>query len=421
MTRCRFPYGSGFLTISLPFGYNITFLKSRFIKGMENPVEAIVNSIRAPIGSPPLSERLRAEAKVAVIVTDNTRACPDAVMLPPILAEIEQKVPAKNITIILALGLHAPLNRDEMIKKLGSQIIAKYKVINHDAGRTVNLGATSRGIPVNINREVVEADFRISTGFIEPHLFAGFSGGRKSIFPGVSGSRSIRLNHGFDMIDHPLARAGILKGNPVHEDMVEQARIAKLDFIVNVLLNEKKEITHIFSGDPFLAHERGCEMEKDIAAVKVAHQFDIVLTTNSGSPLDLDFYQTCKGIDNASRIIRPGGIIIIAAACDTGLGPAEFESFHAAGSTPQGVLQKIKDESPKGVPWQNQVLARVQTINDIYLISELDAIQAKRMMVIPFPTIDLALSRALEVLGRKSEIAVMPEGPMVLPFLEAGA
>jgi lactate racemase len=418
MKECQLPYGNSALTARLPEGIKITELKSRDVRGLKNPAAAITRSLRSPIASPPLRNRLHSKDKVVVIVTDNTRACPDERLLPPILAEIETQVPVDNITIIVALGLHAPLTHDQMIKKLGSQIVAKYNVINHDAEQTINLGVTSKGIPVNINRKVIEADFRLSTGFIEPHFFAGYSGGRKSIFPGVSGHRSIQLNHGYEMVAHPLARTGILKGNPIHEDMVEQAKMAKLNFIVNVILNKQKEITHVVAGDPFLAHEQGCDIEQEICSVKVNRKFDIVVTTNSGAPLDLDFYQTCKGIENASRITREGGIIIIASACDTGIGPQSFQSLHAEADTPQAVLERIKKEGPIGVQWQNQVLARVQLTNPVYLVSELEDKVAVEMKVKPFPTIESALQKALEIIGNKAEIAVIPEGPLVLPILE---
>jgi nickel-dependent lactate racemase len=418
MNECQLPYGNRFLTIRFPQGKKVIELKSRHVRGLRNPMENITRSLRSPIGSPALRELLCPDDKVVVIVTDNTRACPDDQLLPPILAEIETRVPSESITIIVALGLHAPLNNDQLIKKLGHRIVARYNVINHDAEDTVNIGFTTRGIPVNINRLVVEADFRLSTGFIEPHFFAGYSGGRKSIFPGVSGHQSIQINHGYEMVSDPLSRTGILEGNPIHEDMVEQARMAKLNFIVNVLLNKKKEITHVVAGDPFVAHERGCAIEKDIASVKVDHQFDIVITTNSGAPLDLDFYQTCKGVENASRITREGGIIIIASACDTGVGPELFKSLHAEADTPQEVLNKIKAEGPIGVQWQNQVLARVQLKNSIYLVSELGDRLAEEMMVKPFPTMENALQKALDIVGNKAEIAVIPEGPLVLPILE---
>ncbi len=418
MKQCRLPYGDGFLTARLPQQNKVTELRSRHVRGLKNAGQAITRGLRSPIGSLPLTDCIRSGDKVAVIVTDNTRACPDDQLLPPVLAEIETRIPKENLSIIVALGLHPPLTKDQMIKKLGRQIVAEYKVVNHDPNDTVHIGVTSRGIPVNINRTVVEADFRLSTGFIEPHFFAGYSGGRKSIFPGVSGHKSIQINHGFEMVAHPLSRTGILKGNPIHEDMVEQAKMANLNFIVNVLLNKKKEITHVVAGDPFLAHERGCEIEREIACVKVDHRFDIVVTTNSGAPLDLDFYQTCKGIENASRIARKGGIIIIAAACDTGIGPQVFKDLHAEADTPQEVLNRIKAEGPIGVQWQNQVLARVQLANDIYLVSDLEDGLAEKMKVKPFPSVESALEKALQILGNQADIAMIPEGPLVLPILE---
>jgi len=417
-TEISLPYGDALLKAKVPTKNITHILKTQDVKGIDNEREAILNSLRFPIGCTALSDCVNENDKVVVIVTDNTRPCPDDRLLPPILAELEEKVSRENITIIVALGLHPLLDRQELVKKLGRDVVENYTVINHDVNQTVNIGITSRGTPVDINTKVIEADFRISTGFIEPHFFAGFSGGRKSIAPGVFGVRSAYKNHGYKMIEHPHARAGILKGNPIHEDMVEQARMAKLDFIVNVLLNKKREITHVVAGDPIKAHELGCEIEKKVAGVKIDHKVDIVITTNSGAPLDLDFYQTCKGIDTASQITRDGGVIIIASSCCAGVGPEEFRVLHASVSSPKEVLQKIKREEPIGVQWENQVLARIQLKNDIYLVSGLDKSIAKDMMITPIQTIEDGLQKAFKVLGDDAEIAIIPEGPLVLPLLE---
>ena len=412
------PYGDALLKAKVPTKNITHILKTQDVKGIDNEKEAIINSLRAPIGCAALSDCVNKNDKVVVIVTDNTRPCPDDRLLPPILAELEKKVPRENIAIIVALGLHPPLDRQELVKKLGKDIVENYNVMNHDVNQTVNIGTTSRGTPVDINTTVIEADFRISTGFIEPHVFAGFSGGRKSIAPGVFAVRSAYKNHGYKMIEHPCARAGILKGNPIHEDMLEQAKMAKLDFIVNVLLNRKREITHVVAGDPVKAHELGCEIEKKVVSAKMDHKVDIVITTNSGAPLDLDFYQTCKGIDTASRITRDGGIIIIASSCCAGVGPEAFRALHASVSSPKEVLQKIRREEPIGVQWENQVLARIQLKNDIYLVSGLDESIAKDMMITPIRTIEEGLQKAFKVLGDDAEIAIIPEGPLVLPLLE---
>ncbi|MFC1948744.1 nickel-dependent lactate racemase [Chloroflexota bacterium] len=414
----RLPYGDSYIKAIVP-GENISFiLNRRQVNGIENEAEAIRNSLRNPIGCPALADCVSQNDKVVIIVTDNTRPCPDNRLLPPILMELEKKVPAENITIVIALGLHTPLNRQELIDKVGENIVNNYNVINHDVNQTRRIGTTSRGTPVDIFTKVIEADFRISTGFIEPHFFAGFSGGRKSIAPGVFGVHSAYKNHGYKMIEHPCSRAGILHGNPIHEDMVEQARMAKLDFIANVLLNHEGQITHIVSGDFVAAHEKGCEIEKEIASYAVDHEVDITITTNGGAPLDLDLYQTCKGIDNASQITRNGGIIIIASSCNAGVGPESYRELHSSAGSAKEVLQRIKREEPIGVQWQNQILARAQLKNDVYLVSGLEDELVKDMMLEPIHSIEEGLERAFQILGNDSEIAIIPGGPTVLPILE---
>jgi len=422
-TEFEFPYGEGFVKAKVPTKNISCILNSKYVKGLENEREAITSALRAPIGCPPLYDCIKKDDKVVVLVTDYTRPCPDDRMLPPILAELERKVPRDNITIIIALGLHPPINKDEMAKLLGQDIVENYNVLNHDVNQTVCIGTTSRGTPVDINRKVVEADFRLSTGFIEPHFLAGFSGGRKSIAPGVFSVRAAYNNHSYKMIEHPNSKAGVLKGNQLHEDLVEQAKMAKLNFIVNVILNwstlyKKREIVHVVAGDFIKAHERGCEIERELAAVKVEHKVDVTITSNTGAPLDLDLYQTCKGIDIASDITRDGGIIIVASSCFAGVGPKEFRELHAACRRPIEVLQKIKREQPIGVQWENQVLARAQLKKDIYMVSELDDAIVRDMMITPIHTIEEGLEKAFKVLGNDIEIAVVPEGPLVFPLLQ---
>jgi nickel-dependent lactate racemase len=419
MTEIKFPCGNGYLTASLPTGNIAYVLTTRDVEGLENEKEAITASLRKPIASPPLLDRVSKTDKVVILVTDNTRPCPEDRLLPPILTELEKKIPRENITIIIALGLHPPLDRPEMITKLGKEIVENYRVLNHDVNQTVNIGTTSRGTPVDINTRVIEADFRLSTGFIEPHFFAGFSGGRKSIAPGVFSVRSAYKNHSFAMLEHPEVRAGNLKGNPIHEDMVEQAKMARLDFIVNVLLNKRREITHVVAGDPFQAHEKGCQIESEIVGVKVPHLVDIAITTNSGAPLDLDLYQTCKGIATAAQITRPGGIIITVSACSAGLGPDSFRELHASVSSPEEVLREIKRQEPIGVQWENQILARIQLKNAVYLVSSLEDNLVRDMMMTPIRTVEKGLEKAFQVLGTAASIGVIPEGPLVLPLLNS--
>jgi len=418
LTEIELPCGECALTARIPTRNIVSVLTRQDAPGLADESEAITQSLRSPIASPSLRDLLKPGDKVVVIATDNTRPCPDDRILPPLLAELESKVPQENITIIVALGLHPPLNKDELAIKLGKNILDNYNVVNHDVNDTVYIGTTSRGTPVDINRRVIEADFRISTGFIEPHFFAGFSGGRKSIAPGVFSVRSAYHNHGYQMIEHPRTRAGILKGNPLHEDLVEQAQMARLNFIVNVLLNKNREITHVVAGHPFQAHEKGCEIEREIAGVKVPQRADITITTNSGAPLDLDLYQTCKGIDTAAQITRDGGIIIVASLCGAGIGPEAFLELHRSVDSPKEVIRKIKREEPIGVQWENQILARTQLKQDIYLASSLDAQDVRDMMMMPISTVEEGLEKAFAALGDDAEIIVIPEGPLVLPLLD---
>jgi lactate racemase len=416
-TEIKLPYGSSFLTASVPTGNISRVLKRNSAQSLADEKEAVLAALGDPVDCRPLRDCIEKNTKAVILVTDNTRPCPDNRLLPVILSELEQKIPRRNITIIVAVGLHPPLSLKELEEKLGKNIIRSYRVMNHDINQVTRIGTTSRGTPVEVNRWVLEADFRLSTGFIEPHFFAGFSGGCKSIAPGVSGPASIRHNHGFSMIDHPLARAGVLQGNPVYEDIVEQAKMAGLNFIVNVLLDENKEMTHVFAGDPVKAHQKGCEVEKSIAGCKVSHKADITITTNGGRPLDMDLYQTCKGIDSASLVTRDGGIIIIASSCSAGVGPEAFRQLHASALSPGEVLQKIRDTSG-GVEWQNQLLARTQITKDVYLVSELDAGVVKDMKMTPVRSIEDGLEKAFRELGNNSEVIVIPEGPLVLPLVE---
>jgi len=418
--KVRLPYGDSFLEVDLP-DRNTNLLTGKHAPGLKDERKSILSALRTPIGSAALRERVKKNHRIAVITTDNTRACPDDRILPVILEELEAIVPGENITIIVALGLHAPLTHDELEKKLGKDIVASYKVLNHNPALTTCIGETSRGTPVEVFTPVLASDFRISTGFIEPHFFAGFSGGCKSIAPGVSSARSIRANHSYRMLEHPAARAGVLAGNPVHEDMLEQAGKAGLDFIVNVLLNEDGGITHVFAGDMKAAHEAGCRKARENNLVRLDRPADITLTSNSGAPLDMDFYQTVKGIDMAARITRPGGIIIAAAACRIGLGPEAFCALHAQAGSPGEVLETIRSSAPAGVCWQNQLLARAQIEHDVFLVSELDDAAVTSMMVTPAASVKAALEKAFLALGGDSHLFVVPGGPLLLPVLKTGA
>jgi nickel-dependent lactate racemase len=412
------PYGTSILKVPIPRDNISSVLKRKKSRQLNDEIKEIRERLKNPINSLPLNSLPGKADKVVIITTDNTRACPDHLLLPLIIEAIEPRVPRQNITIVVALGLHHPLSKKELVKKFGCNIVKNYNVINHDVTDVVRIGTTSRGTPVEIFKKVIEADIKISTGFIEPHFFAGFSGGRKSIAPGVSSMKAICYNHSYQMLDDKSARAGVLHGNPVHEDMVEQAKMAGLNFIINVLLDEKGKITDVFAGDPLLAHEKACELEKYLATTSINHKVDISVVTCSGAPLDRDLYQTCKAIDTAAQITRSGGIIIVASLCDAGMGPKSFCDLHSTADSPSEVLERIKKGEHAGVPWQNLFLARAQLDHEVFLMSSLKPEKVHHMKMTAIPSIEEGISRALTIMGKSAEIAVIPQGPHVLPSLE---
>jgi len=418
--KVKLPYGKSYLTAEIPDENIIKVLTARDYEALKNPDEAIEKSLKEPIEKDPLRDLVKPGMKVAIITTDNTRACPDDVLLPHILRELKAGgVWKDDITIIIGTGLHRKLTREEMEEVVGKEVLQSYRVLCHDAdGDCVKIGETSMGNPVEINRRVHESDFIISTGFIEPHFFAGFSGGRKLILPAVSSRRAIYEHHSFEMIDHPKVRTGVLEGNPFHEDMVEQAEIAGLDFIVNVVLNRFKQIVGVFSGDFKKAHEEGVKLDRKIVEVEVEEEADISIASNSGYPLDRDFYQAVKGMDSASSVTKEGGTVIVVSECIDGIGPESFYEIHKGAKSPDEVYERIKKNQPIESQWQNQILARIQKKNDIIAVTSLDDETVRDFLVTPAKSIEEALNMAFEKHGRDARITVVAEGPFIMPVLK---
>lgn len=414
--KVSLPYGKNQLSVEIPEENLIGVLRKGKAKPVDDEYKTVLKNLRNPIGKPPLKGILNLEDEIAVVVDDNTRPCPDKKLLPPLLNELDRGgVENDNIKIVIAYGLHPPLDREGLVELLGEEIVENFEIVNHIPDETVNLGVSSRGIPIEVNKEVMNADFLISTGFIEPHFFAGFSGGRKSIMPGVSSRRAIYGNHGYEMIADPHSRPGELEENPIYMDSIEHAEEAGLDFILNVTLTEDGQIADVVAGDPIAAHMEGVEAERERALCKMDCKADIVVTTNSGAPLDLNLYQTIKGIYHASLVTKDGGIILVASECGEGIGPESFLSLHERAGGPEEVKEIIRDEEPTGVQWENQLLARVQAKNDIYLKSSLDDKSVEDMMIEPVGTLEDGFRKAMEEMGRDCNIIAIPEGPMVIP------
>jgi len=319
--RIKLAYGKEGLWVNLPGGARVTVLEPRFVPGLPDEPAAIRAALCQPVGTPPLRELVRPEDTVAIAFSDLTRPMPSDRVLPVLLAELAH-VPRENITLFNAVGTHRPNTPEELVSILGREVTEGYRVVQHNAfdpDGLLFLGETSFGHEMWVNRAFMAASVRILTGFIEPHMFAGFSGGPKAVLPGLAGERTILGNHGPQMIEHPQAIWGITRGNPIWEEMREMALRVNPAFLLNVTLNKAREITGVFAGDMDQAHAAGTAFVRQSAMTPVLAPFDIVITSNSGYPLDLNLYQAVKGMSAAAQIVRQGGSIILAAECVDGI------------------------------------------------------------------------------------------------------
>jgi lactate racemase len=422
----KLAYGRNGLTVRLPDTVDV--LSRRFVPGLPNEAVTLQGALRSPIGSAPLAELVKPGDKVVVVHTDITRATPNERLLPVLLDELETAgISPENITLLNGLGTHRPQTESELRLMLGDRLVDGYRCRQHDCNEDANLislGQTSRGHPVRINRFYLEADVRILTGFIEPHFFAGFSGGPKAVLPSLAGAESVFTNHGIEMIAHPKATWGIMDGNPIWEEMCEVALRTEPSFLLNVSLNVNHEITGIFAGDMLSAHARGCAFVMENAMRCVDEPYDIVITTNSGYPLDQNLYQSVKGMSAASQIVRQGGSIIIAAACQDGLPDhGRYADLLIKAGSPQGVLDMITQPGFCAQDqWQVQTQAQIQCRADVYVYSDgLTDEQIERALFIPCRNIEQTVSQLQEKYGSQARICVIPEGPQTIPYLRGQA
>ncbi len=420
--RVRLSYGRGGLEVDLPDHSQV--MRSQFVAGVADEETALRSALREPIDSRPLDEKVHRGDKVVIVHTDITRATPNDRMLPVVLNELEAAgVRREDITLMNALGTHRRQTPKELRAMLGEKIVDRYRCVQHDAYADEDLmplGKTALGHPVRINRRYLEADVRILTGFIEPHFFAGFSGGPKGVLPALAGAESVRTNHGHDMIGHSRATWGVTEGNPIWEEMREVALWTEPTFLLNVTLNAKGEITGVFAGDMLSAHAAGCEFVRKNAMVAVDEPFDIVVTTNSGFPLDQNLYQSVKGMSAANRILRAGGAIVIATACEDGLPDhGQYVQLLAQGRSPQGVLEMLGQAGFSAQDqWQVQIQAGIQQRADVYVYSDgLTDDEIERALLIPCDNIPATLEDLRGGNGGSARIAVLPEGPQTIAYL----
>ncbi len=380
--------------------------------------EMVLGALENPIGSPKLRHLTEGKARVTLITSDHTRAVPSHITLPLLLREIRRGNPEAEITILIATGLHRETTREEIASRFGREIAETERIVVHNVERThemVPIGQLPSGCPCSINRLAVEADLLVCEGFIEPHFFAGFSGGRKSILPGISSRETVNANHSARAIAHPLAKTGILEGNPIHEDMIYAARAAGVDFILNVLQDEEKKIIHAVAGDVEKAHKEGCRKVWELCGTPPV-MADIVVTSNGGYPLDQNLYQAPKSIATAKECANPGGIIVAVAACAEGMGGENFERLMLMESPRKMMdyLLSLSDEETISEQWCNQIFAKIMLEHQVILVSELDPEVLRKMGFLPAKTPREALDLAFQIKGANASVTVIPDGVAVI-------
>jgi nickel-dependent lactate racemase len=417
-------YGRGTLSVDIPERNLEAILRVRPWVGLSDPVGAIHASLFEPIDSPPLSRLAEGRRDAVVVISDITRPVPNPVILPPILETLEASgIPREKILILIATGMHRPNEGQELIELVGEEIAANYRVENHigtDRDSHVDFGTSEEGVPVLVDRRYVEADLKVVTGLIEPHLMAGYSGGRKGVLPGVCSLETMKVMHGFRMIQHPLTTVGRIEDNPFHTTALRLVREIGVDFLLNVTLNADREITGVYSGDLDSAHLAGIrDLERYVVAT-VPEPVDIVVTGSAGYPLDQTFYQCIKGMMAAKQILKPGGSIVFCSHLGEGMGSPDFRALMAELVDPQTMLDSLEGPDYRRMDqWMLQDYCNVLLhAGQVFVISEgMSHEEIGRALAIPVDTLQAGLEQALFIHGPDARVVAMPEGPYVIASL----
>jgi nickel-dependent lactate racemase len=418
--KVQLAYGQGHLSVQLPDQLT-SIIEPRHLPGLSYERSAVVGALNNPVSARPLKEWVKAGQRVCIVFSDITRATPNERLIPWLLDYLAG-VPREQITLLNGLGTHRPNDRAELEELLTPRVVQEYRVLNHEPenpAALVPLGATRDGTPALLNRLLVEADVRIITGFIEPHFFAGFSGGPKGIMPGVAGLQTVVSNHGARNIADPLATFGVTEGNPIWEEMRDIALRVRPSFLLNVTLNHQRQITGVFAGDLIAAHRTGCAFVKKSAMQSVEAPFDLVVTTNSGYPLDRNLYQGVKGMSAAARILKPGGAIILACECRDGVPTgSSFDQLLRLEGGPEEILARLATPGfLRPEQWQVQIQALIQRKARVYLYSSLAEEQVRAAHLTPCRDIGSTVQQLLANRSGEVRIAVLPQGPLTIPYL----
>ena len=418
--KVNLAYGQGQLTVELPMD-RTTVIEPSHTEGLADERAAVLAALDQPIGARPLREWIKPGDRVCILFTDITRATPNERLIPWLLDYL-RAVPREQVTLLNQLGTHRPNTTVELERMLTPAVVQNYRVVNHEPenpAALIQLGTTRDGTPALINKHAVEADVRIVTGFIEPHFFAGFSGGIKGIVPGVAGLKTVMSNHGAKNIGDPKSTFGVTIGNPLWEDLRDMALRVGASFLLNVSLNEAREITGVFAGDILGAHQVGCEFVRKSAMQKFDSPFDVVVTTNSGYPLDMNLYQGVKGMSAGARVVKQGGTLILAAECREGV-PAgsPLDQLLRSAASPEEILILLNTPGfLRPEQWQAHIQALVQRRAKVLVHSSLpdEVIQAAHLT--PCHDISATVRELVHAYANVARIAVLPQGPLTIPYL----
>ncbi|MBP2031775.1 nickel-dependent lactate racemase [Clostridium algifaecis] len=422
MAKIKLPYNKKLLEVEIEDKNLAAVLESKAANYKTDLTEAeiVEKALDNPIGSPKLEELVKGKKNMVIISSDHTRPVPSKIIMPILLKRIRKVNPNIDIKILIATGFHRLTTKEELIAKFGEEIVKNEKIVIHDSrddSSLVKIGTLPSGGELIINKLAANAELLIAEGFIESHFFAGFSGGRKSILPGIASAKTVMANHCAEFIASPFARTGKLENNPIHKDMLYAAEKAKLAFIINVVIDGDKKIINAFAGHSKLAHEDGCKFVLNLSKVNKVDA-DIAISTNGGYPLDQNIYQSVKGMTAGEATCRDGGVIIMVAACNDGHGGEGFYNNLANVKSPKEFLDKVsKVPRNKTVPdqWESQILARILDKHTVIMVTDMcDPDIIKNIHMQHAYTFEEALKRAYDIVGKDAKVAVVPDGVAVI-------
>jgi nickel-dependent lactate racemase len=421
--RIHLDYGRTGLDVDLPDDRVVGPLAIRPAPPLPDPEAAVAGALEQPVGTPPLAPLARGRKNACILVCDITRPVPNRLLLPPILATLQkQGVRREDILILVATGLHRPNEGAELEELVGPEVARTYRCENHHGKVLAEhdyLGITPAGVPVWLDSRYVRADLKITTGLIEPHLMAGYSGGRKVICPGIAALETVQVWHGPRFLEHPRADCGILEGNPVHEENTRIALMAGCDFVVNVCLDGQRQVTWVGAGDMIAAWQEGVRFVEGVVRVPVPAPCEVVVTTSAGYPLDTTWYQAVKGLTGALPVVKQGGTIVLAAGLADGVGSPEFQRVLTENPDLESFRRRILGGDYFVMDqWQLEELAKVRRRCRVKVVSDgLPPETLRRCHAEPAPSVEEAVAQSLAEYGPAARVAVIPKGPYVLPYV----